>query len=121
MLGSTRVVRVFAYGAPVDMRAGFDGLYGLVRNKLGRDPLNGDLYLFVGRDRKRAKVLMWDGTGLCLFSKRLEKGRFTAFWHKAQGQPLQMTTSELQLFLEGSRLAGKMSLSPPEFNHGIAA
>ena len=74
MIGSTRSVRVFAYSQPADMRKGFDGLYGLVREHLERDPLSGDMYLFVSGNRRRAKVLMWDGTGLCLYAKRLEKG-----------------------------------------------
>ncbi len=56
MIGSTRSVRVFAYNQPADMRKGFDGLYGLVRQHLERDPLSGDLYLFVSGNRKRAKV-----------------------------------------------------------------
>jgi transposase len=48
---------VWAFGRPVDMRKAFDGLYGLVKQELGRDPLSGDLFLFIGRDRTRAKVL----------------------------------------------------------------
>ena len=62
--------RVFAFGAPVDMRKGFDGLYALVREGMGQDPLSGDLYLFVSRNRIRAKVLLWDGTGLCVYAVR---------------------------------------------------
>lgn len=116
MIGSTRRVRVYAYGQPADMRRSFDGLAALVTASLGRDPLSGDLFLFVGRDRRRAKVLFWDGTGLCLYAKRLEKGVFSAPWQSPAGKPLEMTASELQLFLEGSRLAGKVSLSPPEFS-----
>ena len=58
MIGSTRSVRVFAYTLPTDMRKGFDGLYGMVSSQLDKDPLSGDLYLFVARNRKRAKVLM---------------------------------------------------------------
>lgn len=109
MIGSTRSVQVFAYSAPADMRKGFDGLYGLVRDHLSRDPLSGDLYLFVSGNRRRAKVLMWDGTGLCLYAKRLEKGRFAQLW----GQDTQeLTHSELQLFLEGSSLVGKVRVSP---------
>ena len=54
----------------------FDGLSALVAGELGRDPLGGDLFLFVSRNRIRAKVLHWDGTGLCLYAKRLEKGKF---------------------------------------------
>jgi len=63
VIGSTRSVRVFAYSQPADMRKGFDGLYGLVKEHLQSDPLSGDMYLFVSGNRKRAKVLMWDGTG----------------------------------------------------------
>jgi transposase len=72
MIGSTRSVRVYACSAPVDMRKGFDGLAALVRRGLGRDPTSGDMFLFVSRNRVRAKVLVWDGTGLCLYAKRLE-------------------------------------------------
>lgn len=109
MIGSTRSVRVLAYSAPADMRKGFDGLYGLVRERLAADPLSGDLYLFVASNRKRAKVLMWDGTGLCLYAKRLEKGRFAQLWGDA---PIELTVAELQLFLEGSSLVGKVRVSP---------
>jgi transposase len=88
VIGSTRSVRVFAYGSPADMRKGFDGLFGLVREHLQADPLSGDLFLFVSSNRKRAKVLMWDGTGLCLYAKRLEKGRFAHLWGEA---PIELT------------------------------
>ena len=63
MIGSTRQVSVWAYGTAADLRKGFDGLSGLVSQGLGRDPLSGDCYLFVNATRKRAKVLLWDGTG----------------------------------------------------------
>lgn len=109
MIGSTRAVRVFAYASPADMRKGFDGLYGLVREHLKADPLSGDMYLFVSGTRKRAKVLMWDGTGLCLYAKRLEKGRFAHVWGE---DTLELTVAELQLFLEGSALVGKVRVSP---------
>jgi len=115
VIGSTRRLRVYAYGQPTDMRRSFDGLFALVRRELGRDPLSGDLFLFVSRDRRRSKVLFWDGTGLCLYMKRLEQGLFSAPWKSTLDKPLEMTSSELQLFLEGSRLAGKVSLSPPEY------
>ena len=112
MIGSTRSVRVFAYTAPVDMRKGFDGLFGLVRRELERDPLSGDMFLFVGRNRRRAKVLTWDGKGLCLYSKRLEKGRFASLWDGDQTTSIELTMSELSLFLEGSKLVGKIAISP---------
>lgn len=118
MIGSTRQVRVFAFGAPVDMRNGFDGLFALVTQRLGRDVFAGDLFLFVNRTRKRAKVLFWDGTGLVVYAKRLEKGRFAAPWTFDGCSPLELTMSELALFLEGSTLVGKLQLSPPAFTAG---
>lgn len=97
------------------MRKGFDGLFALVTQTLGRNVLAGDLYLFVSKTRRRAKVLFWDGTGLCIYAKRLERGRFTAPWAQSGSGNLEMTMSELALFLEGSKLAGKVALSPPPF------
>src|SRR5437763_14071739 len=58
------------------MRKGFEGLYGLVRDQLGQDPLSGYLFLFSNRTRTRLKALVWDGSGLWVCAKRLEKGRF---------------------------------------------
>ena len=115
MIGSTRQVAVYAYGGPVDMRKGFDGLSALVTQGLGRDPLTGDLYVFTNRARTRAKVLMWDGTGLCIYAKRLEQGRFAALWRDEHTPALTLTMSELQLFLEGSALVGQLALSPAPF------
>lgn len=112
MIGSTRQVRVFAYGAPVDMRLGYEGLSLLVRRDLRRDVLSGDLFLFTNRRRKRAKVLLWDGTGLCLYCKRLEKGIFACLWREESSRAIELTTTELSLFLEGSQLVGKVMLSP---------
>ena len=104
------------------MRKGFDGLGALVASGLGRDPLSGDLFLFVSRDRRRAKVLLWDGTGLCIYAKRLEQGRFACLWRApATAAPLRLTMSELQLFLEGSALVGRMSLSPAPFTRNFLA
>ena len=104
-------MRAFAYPAPVDLRKGYDGLYGLVQTGLGRDPLSGELFLFVNQSRKLCKVLVWDGTGLCIFQKRLERGRFAALW-RDDGQVLRLTASELALFVEGCALVGKTTLSP---------
>jgi len=115
MIGSTRQVAVWAYGAPTDLRKGFDGLSALVSQGLGQDPLSGDCYLFVNAPRKRAKVLLWDGTGLCIYAKRLERGRFASLWRDANARVVRLTMSELQLFLEGSTLVGRVALSPAPF------
>ena len=116
MIGSTRQMGVYAFGAPADLRKGFDGLSGLVAQELGQDPLSGDLFLFVNRAQTLAKVLVWDGTGLCVYSKRLEQGRFACLWRRPEEDRLRLTMSELTLFLEGSKLVGKMHLSPPSFS-----
>ncbi len=115
MIGSTRNLRVFAYAQPADLRKGFDGLYGIVTSELSRDPLDGDCFLFVNRARSRAKVLLWDGTGLCIYMKRLEQNRFACLWDAARPKAsVELTMSELALFLEGSEMVGRVSLSPTQ-------
>lgn len=112
MIGIRSRARVYAYAAPADMRKAYEGLSALVRNELGRDPLSGDLYVFCNRLRHRAKVLYWDGTGLCVYAKRLEKGRFACLWRDSEHGELELTESELRLFLEGCTLIGRVTLSP---------
>lgn len=104
---------VFAYCAPVDMRKGFEGLAALVRDELGKDPLSGALFLFTNRRRSHAKILWFDGSGLCVLSKRLERGQFPALWRHTERKALPLKRSELELFLEGSELVGRFQVSPP--------
>jgi transposase len=111
ILGTTRAVGVFAYPRPVDLRKGYDGLFGLVKTGLGRDPLSGELYLFVNKRRDACKVLVWDGTGLCIFQKRLARNRFAPLW-RDDANATQLTASELALFIEGCELVGRRALSP---------
>ncbi len=113
ILGTSRAVNVFAYPAPVDLRKGYNGLYGLVQTGLQRDPMSGELFLFVNQARKLCKVLVWDGTGLCIFQKRLERATFAKLW-RDDGQVVRLTASELALFIEGCTLVGKHALSPVE-------
>ena len=121
MLTLTRAVRVFAYAVPVDMRKGFDGLSALVEQQLGGQLLTGDVFLFVGRSRRRAKVLHFDGTGLVLLTKRLFRGRFARPWCEQGAQAVELTVSELSLFLEGCELAGRWRLSPPAVDEKVLA
>jgi len=93
--------RVFGYPAPVDLRKGYDGLSGLVAQGLRCDPMGGDVYLFVNESRKLCKILVWDGSGLCIFQKRLTLGTFAKLW-RDDGKALQLTQDELALFIEGS-------------------
>lgn len=116
MLPLPRRYQVIAYASPADMRKGFDTLSTLIREELGRDPVSGDLYLFVSRNRIRAKVLLWDGTGACVFTKRLESGRFACLWNARGTGEVELSSSELALFLEGCEEVGRRRLSPPQID-----
>jgi transposase len=91
------------------MRKGFDSLAALVREHLGHDPLSGDLFLFVGRDKDRLKLLHWDTDGFALWYKRLEEGTFRlppprSAGAEDQGLPsagVELKASELAMLLEG--------------------
>ena len=112
MISQRLHTRVFVCTRPVDMRKSFDTLAHLVRTDLGRDPLSGEIFLFLSRTRHTAKALLWDGTGLCLYAKRLERERFASPW-RDDGKPINLTASELALFFEGSTLVFRAPLSPP--------
>jgi transposase len=122
MIAIPRSVRVWAYRAPVDLRKGYNGLVGIVKQRLGQDVLDGDIFLFANRKRTGCKVLMWDGTGLCIFMKRLERGRFANLHVDEPGdRSVRLSTSELALFIEGCTLVGKKSLSPPPISRNELA
>jgi transposase len=115
ILGSFHQVRVFVYREPVDMRKAYDTLSALVEGPMKKKLLSGDVFAFIGRTRKRAKALYFDGTGLCLLCKRLEIGHFAAPWKRPGEGPLELTMSELALLLEGSELALRLRLSPAPY------
>jgi transposase len=117
VIGLSRGLSVFAFTESVDMRKSFNTLSALVVEQMKRELLTGDLFLFVSQDRKRAKVLYFDGTGLCLWSKRLEKGKFAALWKRKRDGGLELTLSELSLFIEGSDSIGRVPLSPALLTH----
>lgn len=103
--------RVFAHPAPIDMRKGFNTLAGLVAAS-GHDIAAGDKYLFASRDLKRAKVIWLDHVCARLLVSRIDAGRFAPLW-RDDGKPIELTSSELRLFLDGSKLVGQMALTPP--------
>jgi transposase len=115
ILGSLRHVRVFVYREPVDMRKAYDTLTALVEGPMKKSLLSGDVFVFIGRRRKRAKALYFDGTGLCLLCKRLATGHFAAPWMRPGDGPMEVTMSELSLLLEGSELALRVRLSPAPY------
>ena len=107
------MMRVFAYAAPCDLRLGYNGLYGLVVNELGHDPLKGDRYLFINRRRTSCKVLRHDGSGMTILMKRLDRHRFAPLWSRTKDREVELSEAELALFLEGAQQLGYMPLSPP--------
>jgi transposase len=101
VFGLGLATKVYVAVEAVDMRKGFDGLYGLVRDQLGQDPLSGHLFLFSNRTRTRLKALVWDGSGLWVCAKRLEKGRYR--WPTAgeQQRSVTMRAEELAMLVNG--------------------
>ncbi|HTP77419.1 MAG TPA: IS66 family insertion sequence element accessory protein TnpB [Rhizomicrobium sp.] len=84
-----------------DMRKGFDGLSVLVQQVLQRDPFSGHMFVFRGRNATLMKVLYWDGNGLCLFSKRLERGRFVWPSVSDRGGTIVLSPAQLSMLIEG--------------------
>jgi|TARA_B110000503_G_C7037556_1_gene366793 transposase len=92
-------VRIFVYGEPVNMRLSYDGLYGKIKNTMGQDPMSGHLFAFINRRATQIKVMYWDRSGFCIWSKRLEEGRLISDWRTVQTREMDWT--RLKLLLEG--------------------
>jgi transposase len=91
--------KVYLACRPTDMRKGFDGLAAQVTDVLAADPFSGHLFVFRGKRGDRLKILHWDGSGLCLFAKRLEKSRFV--WPPVIDECLHLSPAQLALLIEG--------------------
>jgi len=92
-------VRVWLAAGATDMRKGFDGLAAAVQMQLEQDPFSGQLFVFRGRAGDRVKILWWSGDGMCLFAKRLERGRFV--WPQASDGRVVLSPAQLSMLLEG--------------------
>lgn len=92
-------LRILVTARPVDFRRGMDSLAMLVSESLQENPFDGALYIFRSKRSDRVKILVWDGSGLCLYQKRLEAGRFT--WPPIRDGVVVLSTSELTLLLDG--------------------
>lgn len=101
MLGLDRPAKVFLYAMPCDMRKGFNGLFGLVRQDMGLDPISGHLYVFINGGRNLIKVLYWDGDGLAVFYKRLERGTFKRPTARLNAPNSELLHEELYMILRG--------------------
>jgi transposase len=105
MFGLGPATKVYVAVGATDLRKGFDGLYGLARDALGLDPLSGHLVLFCNRSRTRLKVLFWDGSGLWICTKRLEKGRFSWLTEPEATACVTLSSEEFALLVGGIDLS----------------
>jgi len=102
MFALSPATRIYLAAGVTDLRQGFDGLASLAKTVWAADPLSGHLFLFANRHRNRVKVLWWDGSGLWLCTKRLEKGRFSWPAAPAEGsRGVTLASEELALLLGG--------------------
>lgn len=101
MLSLPLPVRIFLCAEPADIRRGFDGLARMVRDFLGADPLSGHLFVFRSRRGDRLKLLYWDGDGLAIWYKRLEKGTFRFPAATEGGHGLEIRAADLTMLLDG--------------------
>lgn len=97
MFGVGPATRIYLAAGVTDMRKSFEGLYGLVRDRLACDPVSGHIFLFANAQRNRLKVLFYDGSGLWVCAKRLEKGRFR--WPQATDGETRIILSHAELAL----------------------
>jgi len=99
VINSAAGFRVFIATEPVDFRKGMDGLAGYVANTFSLDPYSGAVFVFRSRRADRLKLIVWDGTGLILLTKRLSRKSFV--WPKAQGGPLVISKIQFDALFEG--------------------
>ena len=99
MIGLGGAVRVMVSTRPVDFRKGAEGLAALVREEMKSDPFSGVVYVFRAKRADRVKLVYWDGTGVCLFAKRLEDGKFR--WPNVQDGVIRLSAAQLAALLEG--------------------
>jgi transposase len=99
VIGPAGAVRVMVATKPVDFRKGAEGLAALVREEMKADPFSGAVYVFRAKRADRVKLIFWDGTGVCLFAKRLEDGKFR--WPKIQDGIMRLSAAQFSALIEG--------------------
>lgn len=101
MFALTEQQRFLLYSQPTDMRKGFNGLSGLVRNELGQDPTDESVYIFINKKRDKIKLLHWLGNGFLLYYKELEQGTFESFNYDESVQSITLSYSKLVMLMDG--------------------
>lgn len=112
MLTLPHGTKVYLATQPADMRKGFDGLSALAYEIAAVDPFSGHLFLFRSRSGSYLKALLWDGSGLCLFAKRLERGKFV--WPPLSAGVQILTPAQLATLVEGMDWRRTIAPSPPK-------
>ena len=113
MINFNRRTKIYVNKSPTDMRESYDGLFNRAKNILRKDPFSGHLFLFINKKRSSCKSLYYDGTGLVIISKRLEKGLFSKI-NPSYKKEIILTQAEFSLFFEGADLNKRFIESPAE-------
>jgi transposase len=113
MISFNRRTKVFVCKEPTDMRASYDTLFAKSKGVLNQDPFSGHLFVFINSKRSSIKCLYWDGTGLVLVCKRLDRGVFSRINPMFKGEII-LTAAEFALFFEGADLEKRFIESPQE-------
>ena len=120
VLGLPPSVRIYFATELVDMRNGIDGLSAVVEQVLKQDPHKGHLFVFVGKQRDKVKVLYWDQNGFVLYMKRLERGRFQMPVVDEKRTKVELQSEQLQMLLKGIDLnAKRLARWSPSITEGI--
>ena len=118
MIALNRRTKIFVCKEPTDMRASYDSLFEKSKTILSQDPFSGHLFLFINSRRTSIKCLYYEGTGLVIISKRMEKGLFCKINPMYRGD-IVMTSAEFALFFEGADLEKRFIESPREIKKSI--
>jgi transposase len=120
VIGLNRRTHIYIAKGPTDMRASYDTLFLRVKDTLKQDPFSGHLFVFLNARRTSCKCLYYDGTGLVIIAKRLEKGLFSKI-NPYYSQDIVLTQAEFSLFFEGADLNKRFIESPTEYKKSVAA
>ena len=117
MLSFSNNIKIFAYTPATDMRKGFNGLSGIIREQFQADPTDGSLFVFINRRRDRMKILHFIDGGFWLYYRVLERGTFESFQHASTAKHVTIDATELAMLLSGVSLASarrrRVRYSPP--------
>jgi transposase len=98
----------YYYRDCVDMRKGFDALCGLVRSQMQRNPLSGEVFMFMNRSRNTVKILRWESGGLVIYHKRLERGRFEEPVYRNSDKSYHLGWAELVMMIQGISMQNRV-------------